>query len=205
MPSIYQLLPRPRHGVFVDAGGAAVDVDLYDPDVWAANGWGLMAEDNDRYLQWMLPDLADAAARRGAAREYLGWVLARARAFHAALDHKAPLPPGTRVYLFAADAEATLARVRLTRQGERLVPTYRGSDLFVAGDLTVPRYSALADERFGRPFRPGLDSPVPWHQVTFLADDHVGLTANPQFVDNMLFVLLDDASALNGRAAREGD
>jgi hypothetical protein len=32
---------------------------------------------------------------------------------------------------------------------------------------------------------------VPWSNVTFLADDHIGLTKNPHFTDNMLFILLE--------------
>jgi hypothetical protein len=28
--------------------------------------------------------------------------------------------------------------------------------------------------------------------VTFLSDDHIGLTRNPHFVNNMLYVLLEE-------------
>jgi hypothetical protein len=32
---------------------------------------------------------------------------------------------------------------------------------------------------------------LPWHGVTFLSDDHVGITSNPHFANNMLHLLLE--------------
>lgn len=36
-----------------------------------------------------------------------------------------------------------------------------------------------------------LDSSLAWDAVTFLPDDHIGLTQNPVFTDNLLFYLLE--------------
>jgi len=191
MPSVYQLLPRTRHGVLLDESGKVADADLLDPRLWEENGWGLAAKDNDTVLAWLLPEEGDAAARHQRAVSYLRWCLQRARRFHAALDVPAPAPPRTRIYLFAADGEPTIARTVLQQRGDRLVPTFASERCYLPGDITVPRYSALADERTGSAYRPWLPSPLPWANVTFLSDDHIGLTRNPHFVDNMLFVLLE--------------
>lgn len=191
MPSVYQLLPRTRHGVLVDRAGGTADADLFDPELWETNGWGLAAPEADRVLAWLLPGEADVEARRRRARAYLAWCLDRARRFDAALDKTTPTAPRTQIYLFAADAEPTLARAVLVRRGSRLVPTFDSPVCYLPGDVTVPRYSALADERTGSPYRAWLASPLPWTSVTFLSDNHVGLTRNPHFVDNMLFVLLE--------------
>ena len=69
--------------------------------------------------------------------------------------------------------------------------SFTGDGLDAHGDQTVPRYSAVADERFGNEYESWIRTPIPWSGVTFLSDDHIGLTHNPHFVDNMLFVLLE--------------
>ncbi|MEZ5964322.1 MAG: hypothetical protein R3F56_10795 [Planctomycetota bacterium] len=191
MPSIYQLLPRTRHGVLLRPSGDVADADLLAPRLWLDNGWGLAAPAADRVLAWLLPDVPDADERRRLARTYLTWCLERAARFHAALDAPASTTPRTRFYLFAADGERTLARAVLTERGGRMVPTFSSPTCYLPGDLTVPRYSALGDERTGADYRAWLPSPLPWTNVTFLSDDHVGLTRNPHFVDNMLFVLME--------------
>lgn len=191
MPSVYQLLPRTRHGVVIEPSGEVANADLLDPDLWVKNGWGLADPDGDRVLAWLLPDEKDAAARRRKAIEYMTWCLDRARRFHASVDQPASAPPRTRLYLFAADGEPTVARALLRQRGDRLVPTFTDPLCLMPGDITVPRYSALGDERTGSQYLPWLTSPLPWTSVTFLSDDHVGLTRNPHFVDNLLFVLLE--------------
>jgi hypothetical protein len=62
------------------------------------------------------------------------------------------------------------------------------------GDGTVLRSSALMDERIGGPWQPRLVSPVPWSGVLFLFSDHLGLTRDPAFTDNVLFMLLEEQS-----------
>jgi len=71
------------------------------------------------------------------------------------------------------------------------VPTFDDPSLYGPGDATVPRDSSVADERFGDPSRMWLDTPIAWTNVTFLADDHIGLTSNPYFSNNTLFILLE--------------
>jgi hypothetical protein len=60
-----------------------------------------------------------------------------------------------------------------------------------SGDGTVLRSSALLDERLGSQWEPTLVSPIPWTSVNFLFDDHLGLTKDQQFTDNLLFLLLE--------------
>ena len=84
----------------------------------------------------------------------------------------------------------TAARVR-DAGGGRTVLEFDDPDLKSEGDGTVARYSAVADERWGYPRRVRLISPVDWSDVTFLSDDHIGLTKNPHFVNNMLFMLIE--------------
>jgi hypothetical protein len=59
------------------------------------------------------------------------------------------------------------------------------------GDQIVLRSSALMDERKGELRFSRLISPVAWHQVVFLFSDHKGLTEDPGFSDNLLYILLE--------------
>lgn len=189
MTSIYQLLPRGEQLV-VDEHGAPMQVDLLDPELWERNRWGLLDPASSEFLEWLLPDEPDAERRLAAARRALSNNLTRARRFGAALDQDAP-PCPAELRLFAADTIPTLARVRLLDDDGRLVPDFDGDELFEFGDGTVTRRSTLADRRAPDGQQAWLDSPVPWSGVTFLPDDHVGLTKNPIFTDNLLFYLLE--------------
>jgi hypothetical protein len=192
MPSIYQLLPRNGQGLVLDEAGRAAAFDLYDVAAWEANGWGLFADDAGPVREWLLPDVAADDARRLLVRDYVSYCLRRARAFHAALDRDSGAPPMTDVRLFAADTIPTLARVRLVRRSDgRLAPVFDGDGLRELGDGTVTRFSAVGDRRFGLARGGYVDSAVPWSSVTFLPDDHLGLTKNPLFTNNLLFFLLE--------------
>jgi len=172
-PSVYQLLPRTRHGAL--AGGG----DLLDPGLWEARGWGLANPEQERVLRQLLPDREDRAA---VARAHLRWCLARARAFQEALDTPSKPPVGTHLYLFAGDAVQTAAVFDADKQA--IVG-------WAPGDGTVLRSSALMDERQGRDWNSFVQSPIDWTQVHFLFDDHLGITKQPQFADNVLYLLLE--------------
>jgi hypothetical protein len=183
MPSVYQLLPRTRHGAVVDAQGRSVD--LFDARTWQRFGWGLAAPD-DGSLADLLPEVATPADRRAVALDHLVKSLARAKQFHAALDVPAPPPPGTTLHLFSGDAVATPAVARVSEAGELSIAER------APGDARVLRSSALMDERVGRAnWSPGLVTPIAWSDITFVFSDHLEMTRDPSFSDNILWRLLD--------------
>ncbi|MEM7409684.1 MAG: hypothetical protein AAF430_05595 [Myxococcota bacterium] len=184
MPAIYQLLPRNRHKAVVDASGRGVD--LFDPTTWERYDWGLMAEEADATLQVLLPDESSKEARRRVAREHLAKSLRRAQRFHAALDRPAAPPAHTSLHLFSGDAVQTAARMQVDAEGAL---TLVESD---AGDSRVLRTSAVMDERVGRDrWEPGLETPIAWSDVNFVFSDHLAMTRDPSFSDNLLWRLLD--------------
>ncbi|MCR9244869.1 MAG: hypothetical protein NXI31_07545 [bacterium] len=189
MASIYQLLPRNGQGLVLDSAGEPLDFDLYDVANWEQNDWGLLDPDSEEYLEWLLPDEPDAAKRRMRAREIVANNLARAKQFHRALDQDAPTRSPAELRLFAADTVDTVSRVRLHKGGDgKFRARFGGAGALEYGDGTVPRFSALANRKImSRGF---IDSPVRWDSVTFLPDDHIGITQNPLFTNNLLFYLL---------------
>jgi pimeloyl-ACP methyl ester carboxylesterase len=184
MPSIYQLLPRARHRALIDASGH--DVDLFDAANWERFGWGLAAPAADPVLEQLLPDEPSAPARRAVALDHLRKALARAQRFHAALDAPARPPPGTTLHLFAGDAVATPAVMQVGKDGALQVIERR------PGDATVLRSSAVMDERVGSDaWALGVETPLAWSDVTFIFADHLGLTRDSTFSDNVLWRLLE--------------
>lgn len=186
MPAVYQLLPRPAQRAVVNAANPAETLDVFDPALWERLGWGLGAPSQARVLATLLPQEPDPQARRRIALEHQRKCLQRARQFAQALDRRAALPPGLAMYLFAGDAVPTEAvagvdlatgRVRILRQEP--------------GDGRVTRRSALADEREEGPASGALLSPIDWTHATFLFTGHIGLTKDPVFTDNVLFLLLE--------------
>ena len=184
MPSIYELLPRARHRVLRDSD-KQIELDPLDPKVWLDYEWGLADPRESKNIATLLPIVSSPAERTAIAHAHLTKSLRNARAFQDALDRPATPPAHLEFHLFAGDsvstpvlAEAKLGKIKYSE--------------FAPGDNTVPRYSALGDERFGsRSTEAPFSSPVSWDRVTFLFENHLGLTQSRAFADNILFELLE--------------
>lgn len=187
MPAIYQLLPRKRHGHLIAENGNQREIlDPHDPELWKRMGWGLADPDRDAMLKILLPDISDRETRSKIALDHLEKSLSRARAFAAALDVPATPPPGLSVNLIVGDAVATTDVIRVDPVTGKLETYKKGP-----GDGTVLRSSALMDERVGTNRKGRLITPINWANVLFLFSDHLGLTKDPVFIDNILYSLLE--------------
>ncbi len=184
MPSSYQLLPRTRHRAILD--GNRNEVDIMDADLWVENGWGLADPNQAHVLEWLLPDVSDPNERREIAIDHLRKSLKRGKQFQEAIDQPANPPENLKLYLLAGDAIPTGSAVTVDSSKEH----YKITD-YEPGDGTVTRSSALMDERAGGIWTPYLKSPVNWSNVMFLFTDHLGLTKDPAFSDNVLYLLLE--------------
>jgi hypothetical protein len=186
-PSLYQLLPRARSRPAV---AGAETLDLHDPAVWQRFGWGLAAADLDADLATLLPDVAAAEDRRRIALALQARHLARARAFAAALDRPVRNPPGSELMLVAGDTLPTTSRMRVTEAGG-ITPDATGP-----GDELVLRDSVLLDFRQGQdPRQPGVRSPLGFSRAMFVPGEHLALTRDPTFRNNVLFWLLEEPRA----------
>ena len=185
-PSIYELLPRSRHGAVVWADTGEPIENLLDPSLWQEMRWGLADPDQESLITSMLPGVDDSAERRAIALEHQRLCLERTDQFQRALDVPAALPEGLELQLFAGDGEPTPSKFEVDRATGhiRLIE-------HAPGDGTVSRASALMDERLDGKWSREYRTPVPWSRVTFLFSDHLGLTQHPEFVDNLLHLLLE--------------
>lgn len=186
MPAVYQLLPRTRHQQVIDAETEEA-VDLMNPTVWEKYRWGLLDPKQDPVLQKLLPTVRDPQQRRRIAADHLRKCLHLAERFHAAIDFPATPPKGTSIHLVAGDATPTLAKLLVHPNGD-LEPAGNAP-----GDGSVTRASALMDERLSdsTAWTPRLSTPVQFQSVTFLFANHLGLTSDEAFTDNVLFLLLE--------------
>ena len=187
MPGLYQLLPRPRHAAVVDIDNPDTALNIYDPALWQKLGWGLASPDNAEDLERLFPKIDDPEKRRQAAFDHQRKSLLRAQQFTASLDVPAKRPEGLDIYLFAGDAVDTDQTIGVDMESGRIRRIAHG-----LGDGSVLRTSALMDERVGSEWTLGLKTPVDWTNVTFLLEDHLGMTREPVFVDNVLYLLLED-------------
>ena len=125
--------------------------------------------------------------RRAAAKAHVAECLARAKRFHQLLNVPAVPPAGTTLHLFAGDAIPTVETLNSNLENRTLTPRTNAP-----GDRTVTRKSTLADQRSSNNWQPSIQSPIQYHDVRFLFDDHFGLTRDAEFTDNALYLLLED-------------
>lgn len=184
MPSLYELLPRGRHHPLIYANGEPV-ADLFDPELWKSQQWGLADPGQDPVLKLLLPEIESPEQRRDIALDHQAKALQRARQFTSALDVPAKPPDSLKLLLIAGDAEKTKKTAQINPEGGiKIINTG-------PGDGTVLRSSALMDERMSNDHNRRLISPIYWNQVHFIFSDHLGLTKNPAFTDNVLYFLLE--------------
>lgn len=185
-PSGYQMLPRGRHRSVVWADNGEPVGDLFDPALWQELGWGLASPEADELLAWLLPEATDAASRREIALDHQRKTLDRARRFTAALDLPAAPPPGLQLFLVAGDAIPTKSRIEVDRLSGAIAAAAEAP-----GDGKVLRSSALMDERLDGEWTPQVRSPIAWDEVLLLFRDHLALTQDPTFANNLLYWLLE--------------
>ena len=190
--SLYQMLPREHHRLWLDREGRPVNLEFMSAAIWRRNRWGPFAPKQDRHLEVLFPDvaLADERARRMAS--FMDAAFERGRRFMDALDRHPDTPSPVPLILFAADASPTLARaVVATEDGRIRLRFGDGKTLNSPGDGRVTRRSALADERLAGRAPGWLTTPVPWTQVFFLTDAHTSMLGNPTLQNNLLHLLLE--------------
>jgi pimeloyl-ACP methyl ester carboxylesterase len=212
-PSVYQLLPSNSHARFLDAKLSPIKVDFFDIETWRRFGWSVAFEAEARLRERRALvkrqgeiEGAEEAERLAATRErFLRMALARAVAFHGALDAPGAPPEALRLYLFGGDCEATLdAAMIATINGQPRTLFRSGKALggrqarrrafeamFTPGDGRVTRRSLFE-------LQPEIETngqsasrlkPQPFH-ITFNCEVHSDLPFNLTLQDNLLTVLL---------------
>ncbi|MEI6420689.1 MAG: hypothetical protein WCP55_00600 [Lentisphaerota bacterium] len=184
-PTYYQMMPAPsmRSVVYADDPGKAVD--MFDINVWVKMKWGLADPAQAATLKTLLPDVKDDNERRRIALDHLEKCLKRAKSFIEAMQISTAQPPkDVRLYLVLGNAVKTSFRAAVdSKTGDLNVVEY------APGDGKVTASSALFDERAGKQWAPYFTSPIVWRGIIHLRAAHMGITTDPLFKDNILFLL----------------
>lgn len=189
MPSGYELLPRKRHGLLIDPVTLA-KLDPLDPKVWVKYQWGLANPKFSKTLAQLLPNVSSPEERTKIAYDHLTKSLNSARQFHLALDRKPTnVPPHLKMVTWVGDVGAT----QLILKAKLHSPKWHAKGY---GDHTVPRFSAVADDRGPLPNSGTFKSPVPWRDINYLQKDHLGITKDSNFADNLLAFLLEQGGSI---------
>lgn len=184
-PSMYQMLPRPRHGAMLDEQRGE-KVDFLNPELWQTMGWGLADTEQRPMIEMLAPgDLPWSEVRR-LAIEHQAQTLQRSKQFFRAMDVPAKPPATLSTVLVVGDGEATPAVMTLNRRDGKVSITKEAP-----GDGMVLRSSVLMDERLGGEWEPRLVSPIRFRSVLLLNASHLGMTKDRTFTDNLLFYLLE--------------
>ncbi len=183
MPSTYELLPPGSGAPLIDEHSQPID--YYDVAQWESRNWGLLDPEQDEVLASLMPEVGDPGQRRSRARGHLQKMLRNARAFHTALSCACRPPAGLELHAFVGDAVQTGSRVQVGADGKMEIIDW------IAGDGSVTRPSVLRDLRRPDEMSQRLKSPIPWTGTHFVFSDHVKMTADPAFVDNVLHLLLE--------------
>ncbi len=183
MPSLYELLPHKKTQAVIDRDSRPIPLDT--TAAWESLHWGLADPSQDVVLQKLLPELSSANERRAMALAHLSKLLRNAKAFHRAMDAPCHPPRGVEIHAFAGDAVATGSRAQLNAKGKPYI-----IDL-IPGDGSVTRRSMLMDRRKAAEAGERLKSPIRWTDTRFIFSDHIGMTRDLAFVDNVLHILLE--------------
>jgi pimeloyl-ACP methyl ester carboxylesterase len=202
MPSVYQLLPHPLTDWSVDPGGKDLDLDLYDAATWKRLQWSVFdpAVVGRVRARFKAPGEADAYV--SALQAYFARNLERARRFIWSVTFEEPSSP-VRFVVFGGDCALTPARIVIESQAGRSLARLFPADvqhrvpgvdygrlMLEPGDGEVTKPSLLAREALN-PIAPRNDALFfPLAYAFFLCESHERLTANINFQDNLLNVLL---------------
>ena len=179
----YQMMPAPSRRSVVYAG-TDKPVDIFDFNVWLKMKWGLANPKQADNLKILLPNVKDPIKRGQIALDHLQKCLKRAKRFVEAMAVKATPPDDVKLYLVMGNAVKTTRRAELDPKTGKLTVTE-----YASGDGKVTRSSALYDERAGEEWVPFFRSPIAWESIIQLRAAHMGITTDPVFKDNVLFLL----------------
>ncbi|OGV53799.1 MAG: hypothetical protein A2X45_08370 [Lentisphaerae bacterium GWF2_50_93] len=181
----YQMMPDPSTCSVVYEHDHDKAVDIYDFLIWVKMKWGLANPDQTEVFKVLLPDVKDPVERRLIAFDHLKKCLQRAKRFKEAMNVPATPPDDVKLYLFLGNAVKTTRKATANEKtGELKVIEYG------PGDGKVLESSALYDKREGeKTWVPFFYGPIAWNSIIQLRAAHMGITNDPAFKDNILFVL----------------
>lgn len=190
-PTYYQMMPVPARKSVIYAD-TKKPVDMFDIKTWLKMKWGLADPKQAEYLKILLPNIKDDNERRRLAFDHLGKCLKRAKRFIEVMGIPAKPPQDVLLYLVLGNAVKTRRFITVDPKTGALTISDDPNDEYYGyapGDGKVTQSSALFDERAGQTWKTYFSSPIAWKGIIQLRAAHMGITTDPAFKDNILFLL----------------
>ena len=182
--TLYEMMPFPSLGMVVDENGEKLD--LYDPALWIRMKWGLADPRQEKELAKLLPGVTNPEKRREIALDHLKKSLNRAKQFAGAVSADKVPPAGLGLHLFVGESIPTNARASVEEKTGKVKIVKQ-----MPGDGKVAAVSAIfVKAAEGKEGGPIVGSRIYWDSITFLFAAHMGITRDPVFISNMLYILL---------------
>lgn len=200
MPTVYQLLPHPWHPWATDEAGKVVDLDHFDPQLWQQNQWSIFDPDVQQRIIKHAQDETAGQQQVSRLQTFFIHQLQRAKSFWLALS-----PPHEVAHegfiIMGGDCKDTLNHLLVQNDsaGLDLVDAVKLADphpirkqhhdlLFRPGDGQVSKPSLLGQVH--DPVSHQTRKTIHIKYPVFVCEDHLRLTQNLTFQDNLLHVLL---------------
>ncbi len=206
-PSVFQLMPHRGAVRFLDENLQALQIDLYDIEVWKRYGWSVIYSSPDFRRSYI-----GAAGTDGKSEEldaYLAATLRRAQRFQQALDAVADSNSPVVLLAIGGDCEETLSAplilrdekrnrwLTLTRprefrtsSGVKISKRQATDAMYAPGDGRVTRTSLLGETLFKhRDTQTGFTLS---HYAVFGCDLHAQLPRNKSLQDNALTAIVGE-------------
>ena len=206
-PSVFQLLPHREAVRFLDENLKAINIDLYDANVWKQYGWSVIyssPEFRRRHVQ--------SVGTNGNGNEldaYLAASLRRARRFHQALDSVGNTSSPVVLLAIGGDCEETLnapvirrdekrnrwvtltqPREYRTASGVKISKKQATEAMYTPGDGRVTRASLLGENLFKT--RDAVTGFTLSRYAVFGCDLHGQLQRNKTLQDNALTAIVNE-------------
>lgn len=201
MPSVYQLLPHPASHWATSPNGENLDIDIFNPELWQQNQWAIYDPIITSRIIKFAESEAEGEQKITLLQRFFNLQLQRAKAFWLALspayetEHEGYVVMGgscreTLNRLIVDDDAANLLTLQKDVIKDKGDVKFQQSLLFEPGDGQVSKSSLI-----GQVYHPSIHQTFKTVHIkypVFVCEDHLTLTKNITFQDNLLHVLLND-------------
>ncbi|WP_223787724.1 alpha/beta fold hydrolase [Marinicella meishanensis] len=200
MPTVYQLLPHPWHPWAVDDAGETLDLDHFDPLFWQQNQWSIYDPEVQQRIIRNAEDEGAGQDQVSRLQHFFVHQLQRAKLFWLSLSPAHEIEHEGFI-IMGGDCKDTLNHLVVSQdeQGINLLDSVKLADphevrkrqhswLFRPGDGQVSKASLLGQVH--DPVTHQTRKTIHIKYPVFVCEDHLRLTQNLTFQDNLLHVLL---------------
>ena len=225
-PTYYQMMPPTNtKSVVYEDNPSGKPINIFDPKIWLDMKWGLADPKQDKILKILLPEISDPLERHRTAVDHLKKCLKRAKQFNKAMQVYKKPPNKLTLILFLGDAIETnrVASVNKETNNLKVISSEIGDGKIPVSSarMDIPKgidHTIQHDLRISGDYRADLrqnnkvnsqkidrfenkTQRKKWDAIIHLSAAHMGITASPDFENNLLYYLLEAPPESSGRQA----